>query len=308
MLLALLLTLAAVAGWASPAPVESSAMSETIRKALVIGHRGASALRPEHTLEAYAKAIEDGADLIEPDLVSTRDGVLVARHENEISGTTDVAAHAEFASRKTTKRIDGENVSGWFTEDFTLAELKTLRARERLPDMRSTAYDGLYEIATLEEIIALAAEASARHGRTVGLIPEIKHPTYFAGIGLAIEDKLLAALAAHPHTRTAPVIIQSFEIANLRALRAKVGADSNIGLLQLLGKPHERPYDTVAAGSPRSYREMMRPEGLREIARYADAIGPSLREIKPHRGDDGGMRSPLIDAAHAAGLGVHAYT
>jgi glycerophosphoryl diester phosphodiesterase len=269
----------------------------------VIGHRGASALRPEHTLEAYRKAIEDGADLIEPDLVGTRDGVLVARHENEISGTTDVASQPEFAARRTTKLVDGERVEGWFTEDFTLAELKTLRARERLPQLRSTAYDGRYAIPTFDEVVALAAEESAKRGRRIGLAPEIKHPTYFAGLGLAMEDRLLTALQAHPHTRTAPVVIQSFEIANLRALRVRIGRDSNLRLLQLLGGPDERPFDEVAAGRSTGYGEMMRPEGLREIATYADAIGPAYRDLGIANG-----RSRLVDDAHAAGLQVVVYT
>ncbi|MEQ1511302.1 MAG: glycerophosphodiester phosphodiesterase [Lysobacteraceae bacterium] len=272
-------------------------------KALVIGHRGASALRPEHTLAAYAKAIEDGADIIEPDLVSTRDGVLVARHENEISGTTDVAQHPEFASRKTTKSIDGERTTGWFTEDFTLAELKTLRARERLPELRSIAFDGQFQIATLDEIIALAAEASTKQGRLIGLAPEIKHPSHFAALGLAMEDTLLAALRAHPHTRAVPVIIQSFEITNLRELHGKIGDSPNISLLQLIGRADDRPYDTVIAGAPLRYGAMMTADGLREVATYADAIGPAYRDLEPARG-----RSRVIDDAHAAGLRVIVYT
>ncbi len=291
-----------VAGCASsPIPHEPAPMLSS--KALVIAHRGASALRPEHTLAAYAKAIEDGADLIEPDLVSTRDGVLVARHENEISGTTDVAQRPDFASRKATKSIDGERVTGWFTEDFTLAELKTLRARERLPELRSTAYDGRYQIATLDEIIALAAEASVKHGRSIGLAPEIKHPTHFAALGLAMEARLLATLRAHPHTQTAPVVIQSFETANLRELRRAIARDSNISLLQLLGGRNGRPYDTVADGEPVDYGTMMTTEGLREIATYADAIGPAYRDLDPAHG-----RSRLVDEAHAAGLRVIVYT
>lgn len=272
-------------------------------KAFVIGHRGASALRPEHTLAAYLKAIEDGADFIEPDLVSTRDGVLVARHENEISGTTDVASRPEFASRKAEKMIDGDRISGWFSEDFTLAELKTLRARERLPELRSTAFDGRFEIATLDEIIALAAEQSVLQGRTIGLAPEIKHPTYFAGLGLAMEDKLLATLAAHPYGRTAPMIVQSFEIANLRALRASIGKVTNISLLQLLGRKHEQPYDAVIAGAPTTYAAMASMEGLREIATYADAIGPAYRDLDPTN-----ARSRIVVDAHTAGLKVIAYT
>ena len=272
-------------------------------KALVIGHRGASALRPEHTLASYAKAIEDGADIIEPDLVSTRDGVLVARHENEISGTTDVARKPEFASRKTTKSIDGERTTGWFTEDFSLAELKTLRARERLPELRSTAFDGQFQIATFDEIIALAAEASEQQGRLIGLAPEIKHPTYFASLGLAMEDKLLSALRAQPYTRTAPIIIQSFETANLRELRGKIGKDSNISLLQLLGRTGDGPYDMVMAGSPTTYGTMMTADGMRGIAAYADAVGAAYRDLAPANG-----RSRLVDEAHAAGLQVIVYT
>jgi glycerophosphoryl diester phosphodiesterase len=275
---------------------------------LVIAHRGASALRPEHTLAAYAKAIEDGASWIEPDLVSTRDGILVARHENEISGTTDVADRSEFASRKTTKTIDGERVTGWFTEDFTLAELKTLRARERLPQLRSTAEDGRYPVATFDEIIAFAAEESANRGRTIGLVPELKHPSYFAGIGLAMEERLLTALAAHPYTRTAPVMVQSFETTNLRALRARIGRGSHIRLLQLLGRPGERPYDQDIAGRALTYRHMMSAEGLREVATYADAIGPAYRDLDPEIRADGSTYSPLVDAAKAAGLQVIVYT
>ena len=282
---------------------ESAPMPLSARPVLVIGHRGASALRPEHTLAAYAKAIEDGADLIEPDLVSTRDGVLVARHENEISGTTDIAQRPEFASRKTVKTIDGERVAGWFTEDFTLSELKTLRARERLPELRSVAFDGQFQIATLDEIIALAAEASVQRGRLIGLAPEIKHSSHFAALGLAMEDKLLAALRAHSHTRAAPIIIQSFETANLRELRGKLGSDTNVSLLQLLGGKNERPYDTVAADRPMTYGAMMTSEGLRGIAIYADAIGPAYRDLDPAQG-----RSRLVDDAHAAGLRVVVYT
>ncbi len=283
-------------------------MPAPIRKATVIAHRGASALRPEHTLAAYSKAIEDGADAIEPDLVSTQDGFLVARHENEIGGTTDVAAHPQFASRKTRKSIDGEKIEGWFTEDFTLAELRTLRARERLPQLRSTAYDGQFGIATLDEIIALVASESAKHGRMIGLVPEIKHPTYFANLGLAMEDKLLAALAGHDYTRRAPVMIQSFETGNLRALRDKLGsAHANIELLQLLGAPDQRPYDAVVAKRRTTYGDLMKPNGLRDVAGYADAVGPSIKSIALSTGA-AGMRSALVDEAHAAGLKVVVYT
>lgn len=283
-------------------------MSDPSRKVLVIAHRGASALRPEHTLAAYAKAIEDGADAIEPDLVSTRDGFLVARHENEIGSTTDIADHPEFAAHKTRKSIDGEKVDGWFTEDFTLAELKTLRARERLPQLRSTQYDGQFEIATLEDIIDLIARESSKRGRVIGIVPEVKHPTYFAGLGMPLEDKLLTTLAAHEYTRTAPVMIQSFETANLRALRNQLGsAHPNIQLLQLLGDKGERPYDMVTAKQRTTYGDLMKPNGLREIAGYADAIGPSAKNIGL-RTDASGSHSTLVDEAHAVGLKVVVYT
>lgn len=308
-----------VAGCASPPqparserPLESTPRDLSHRP-LVIGHRGASALRPEHTLEAYRKAIEDGADLIEPDLVSTHDGVLVARHENEISGTTDVASRPEFAVRRTTRTIDGERVTGWFTEDFTLAELKTLRARERLPDLRSKAWDDRFEIPTLAEILDLAAAESTARGRIIGLAPELKHPTHFNSLGLAMEAKLLDALRAHPHTRTAPVVIQSFETTNLRALRERIPRGSNrmhanIMLLQLYGDPNEKPYDTVAAGKPRSYASLATPEALREVASYADAIGLHYLALAPRKDTDGKLRSGLVEAAHAAGLKVIVYT
>jgi glycerophosphoryl diester phosphodiesterase len=283
-------------------------MAETRPPVQVIAHRGASALRPEHTLEAYAKAIADGADAIEPDLVCTRDGVLVARHENEIGATTDVAARPEFASRQTEKRIDGKAVSGWFIEDFTLAELRRLRARERLPDIRSTACDGQFAVPTFEEIVALAASESQRCGRVIGIVPELKHPTYFASLGLAMEDRLLQALAAHPYTRTAPVMIQSFEIGNLRTLRERLGsAHRNIALMQLLGKRHEQPYDAAATGRPTTFGDMSTASGLREIAGYADAIGVR-KGLLDLRLDAGRPRSALVDAAHAAGLQVFAYT
>jgi len=280
------------------------------KKVLVIGHRGASALRPEHTLASYGKAIADGADFIEPDLVMTRDSVPVARHENEISGTTDVAKHPEFAARKTTKTIDGEQVTGWFTEDFTLAELKTLRARERLPEFRSTAYDGQFQIPTLDEIIDFVAAESATQGRVIGIIPEIKHGTYFQQAGLPMEDRVLAILAAHAYTRTAPVEIQSFEIANLRYLRGKLGKDHpNVRLLQLLGETKESPFDVTSAGKQLTYGQMMTPVGLREIATYADAIGPSIRSIIPLAADGTlGRPTTLAHDAHAAKLELHPYT
>ncbi|GAA0887496.1 glycerophosphodiester phosphodiesterase [Rhodanobacter soli] len=280
-------------------------------RVMVIGHRGASALRPEHTLASYAKAIADGADFIEPDLVMTRDGVLVARHENEIGSTTDAADHPEFAARKISKVIDGRQVTGWFSEDFSVAELKTLRARERLPELRSTQYDGQFPLATLGEIIDLVAAESKARGRIIGLIPEIKHGSYFQRIGLPLEDQLLATLAAHDYTRTAPVEIQSFEIGNLKYLRGKLadGTRGNIRLLQLLGDAEAQPYDAAAAGGRLDYAQMMTPAGLREVATYADAIGPSTRAIIPLTPRQTlGVPTSLVHDAHAVGLEVHPYT
>ncbi|MCW8806594.1 MAG: glycerophosphodiester phosphodiesterase [Rhodanobacter sp.] len=279
-------------------------------RVLVIGHRGEPAVRPEHTLASYGKAIADGADFIEPDLVMTRDGVMVARHENEIGGTTDVAIHPEFAARKTTRMIDGQAVTGWFTEDFTLAELKTLRARERLPQLRSTRYDGEFQIPTLDEIIDFVAAESAVVGHPVGIIPEIKHGTYFQKLGLPMEDKLLATLAAHSYTRTAPVEIQSFEIANLKYLHQKLGgAHANIRLLQLIDDPGLQPYDVAAAGGRLTYAQMMTPTGLRAVASYADAIGPNINVIIPLTADGHlGSQTALVHDAHAVGLQVHPYT
>ena len=276
---------------------------------LVYAHRGASALRPEHTLAAYALAIRDGADVVEPDLVSTRDGVLVARHENEIGSTTDVAQHPEFASRKTTKVVDGHRITGWFTEDFTLDELKTLRARERLPELRGTRWDGQFQLVTLDEIIDfVAAEAASSH-RNIGLIPEIKHPSYFHSIGLPMEDKVLATLQAHAYTRTATVTIQSFETDNLRYLRSHITDRPNIRLLQLLDSDDATLPDATGPDKGKRYADLETPRGLQEVARYADAIGPGLDSIIPRTADGRLMTpTPLIQNAHVAGLRVEPYT
>jgi glycerophosphoryl diester phosphodiesterase len=271
------------------------------RLPLVIGHRGASGYRPEHTLASYRLAIDMGADYIEPDLVATRDHVLVARHENNIAETTDVADHPEFADRETTKTIDGVEVTGWFTEDFTLAELRTLRARERLPDLRptNTAFDGLYQVPTLQEVIDLAK----RH--RVGIYPETKHPTYFDSIGLSLEEPLVETLHANGYRgRNAPVFIQSFEVANLRELNRR----TRVPLVQLLDATGQ-PYDFVVAGDPRTYQDLATPEGLREIATYADGVGPNKNLIVP-RDDAGNLLDPtsFVRDAHRAGLVVHPWT
>jgi glycerophosphoryl diester phosphodiesterase len=277
------------------------------RDVTVIGHRGASGYRPEHTLGAYRLAIAQCADYIEPDLVSTRDGVLVARHENEIGGTTDVADHPEYASRRTTKVIDGRSITGWFTEDFTLAELRTLRARERLPEVRpqNTAYDGRYRIPTLAEVLDLARRSRTCDGRPVGVYPETKHPTYFASIGLALEEPLVRTLDRHGYRgRRAPIFIQSFETGNLRRLDRL----TDVRLVQL-ADCSGAPYDLVAAGDPRTYADLLTPAGLRSIARYADGVGVCKNALIP-RNADGSLAapSPVIRDAHRARLVVHTWT
>lgn len=295
---------------AAPAADRITAKPDRPRPAarpIVIGHRGASGYRPEHTLEAYRMAIRMGADYIEPDLVATRDGVLVARHENEISGTTDVATRPEFADRRTTKTIDGVRVTGWFTEDFTLAELKTLRATERLPQVRpvNTVFDGRYEVPTLQEIIDLARGESRRLGRTIGIYPETKHPSYFRSIGLPLEEPLVRVLRRNGLTsRHDEVIIQSFETANLRALRRM----TDVRLVQLLDATG-RPYDFVLTGDQRTYADLARPEGLKWISTYADGIGANKNLLVP-RDAAGNLLAPttLVRDAHRAGLVVHAWT
>ncbi|WER46488.1 glycerophosphodiester phosphodiesterase [Cupriavidus sp. WKF15] len=298
-------TVAAAAATEAPAPAAAT-------KPLVIAHRGASALRPEHTLAAYAKAIEDGADVIEPDLVITRDGVLVARHENEIGGTSNVAEMPQFADRKRTKVIDGERLTGWFTEDFTLAELKTLRARERIPKLRpaNARLNDQFEIPTFDEIVRLTQQASLRTGREIGLYPELKHPSYFRGIGLPLEDKLVAALHQQPYLREAPVFVQSFEPGSLRQVRRSLGHGMpNVRLMQLIGNPRQIPADWRLAGETRTYGDMLSPAGLREVASYANGIGPEKNSVVP-RDAQGGLGAPsaVVRNAHAAGLLVHPYT
>jgi len=270
---------------------------------LVIGHRGACGYRPEHTLASYELAVDMGADYIEPDLVMTKDRVFIARHENELSQTTDVAA--KFPDRRTKKAIDGKEVEGWFSEDFTLAEIKTLRAQSGRPK-RSTAWDGAYEIPTFDEVIELAQRNSAETGRAIGIYPETKHPTYFSSIGLPFENLLVETLNRFGYTeRTSPVFIQSFETTNLKQLRFM----TKVRLVQLFDDFNERPYDLVVAGDPRTYRDLMTPESLKEIATYADGIGPWKRAILIE-GEDKKLKpaTTLIDDAHAAGLVVHAYT
>ncbi len=245
---------------------------------IVIAHRGASGYRPEHTLASYRLAIALGADYVEPDLVPTRDGVLVARHENEIGRTTDVAHRPDLADRRTTKVVDGRVVTGWFTEDLTLAELKTLRAVEPRPQdrPRNVRYDGRYDVPTFDEVLTLVEEESARLGRRIGVYPETKHPSYFAGLGLALEEPLLAALAG----RDLPVFIQSFEAGSLRRLRPR----TDLPLVQLV--------------SGRGRVDLVTEPGLRRVAQYADVIGVD-KEL---------VTAEVVADAHAAGLRVHAWT
>ena len=270
---------------------------------IVIGHRGASGYRPEHTLASYQLAIEMGADYVEPDLVMTKDKVLVARHENEISGTTDVAT--KFPDRKTTKTVDGEKITGWFIEDFTLVELKTLKSRERR-DFRDQSYNGKFDVPTFSEILKLVKEQSKIHKRDIGIYPEVKHPTYFTNTGLPLEQAMVQELEkAGLNNKNSKVYIQSFELGALKKLKAL----TPIPLVFLVGGPKEIPYDHIFSGDKRNYKDLMAPESLKELSLIISGIGPDKRWIVP-TGLFGGLQSPtsLIAYAHAAGLVVHPYT
>ncbi|WP_335935890.1 glycerophosphodiester phosphodiesterase [Streptomyces sp. PTD5-9] len=274
----------------------------------VIGHRGTSGYRPEHTLGSYQLALEMGAHVIEQDLVPTRDGHLVCRHENDITATTDVAAHPEFASRRTTKTVDGVALTGWFTEDFTLAELKTLRAKERIPGTRqkNTLYDGRWEVPTFEEVLRWADREGRRRSKPVWLYVETKHPTYFRGLGLGLEEPLARLLRRYGrHRRNAPLILQSFEPGSIQRLARLVDTPGVV----LLSGPSERPWDFVASGDPRTVADLVKPEGLKWIASYAQGIGPTLDLIIP-RDSSGRLTEPttLVRDAHARGLVLHPYT
>jgi glycerophosphoryl diester phosphodiesterase len=293
---------------APPFRYERPAPAPAAADHLVIGHRGASGYRPEHTLAAYELAVRMGADYIETDVVSTSDGVLVARHEVELSGKTDVAEHPEFAFRRTTRIVDGVPLTGWFVEDFTMAELRTLRAVERNPDLReeSARYDGLYRLATLADVLRLRERLTRETGRQIGVGIETKHPTYFDGIGLSLEEPLLAALqAAGLDSPEAPVFIESFETGNLRELHA---AAPNLHLLLLL-RAGGAPYDCVAAGGTCTYADLATPDGLAAVAEYADGVGPNKNLVIPRLPDGTlGVASTFVSDAHAAGLVVHAYS
>lgn len=308
------------------------------KPALIVAHRGASGTLPEHTLEAYKLAIEQGADFIEPDLVATRDGVLVARHEPMLSGTTDVSTRPEFAARKTVKKVDGVDTNDWFAGDFTLAELKTLRAKQAFAD-RDQSHNGKFEIPTLQQVIDLAKAESARTGRTIGIYPETKHPIFHAAIGLPLEDRLLDQLKAAGWTeKSSPVIIQSFETANLKYLRGKTqlrlvqlvdadDVDKDGGIV--LAAPFDKPYDFAVTGDKRTFKDLVTAEGLKEIRTYADGVGPWKPYIlagKQVIGEDGKPKdlngdgkideqdrvlitpTNVVKDAHAAGLFVHTWT
>jgi glycerophosphoryl diester phosphodiesterase len=274
----------------------------------VVAHRGASGYRPEHTLEAYRTAIRMGADDIELDLVPTRDGVLVARHENEMSGTTDIASHPEFAARRTTKVVDGISQTGWFVEDFTLAELKTLAARERLPGMRpdSASYDGQAGVPSLNEVLAMVHAESVRRGREVGVMLELKSAAYFDSIGLPVDEPLLADLRRHEvdHPRSR-VTVMSFEPTVLRRLAGRL----RVSVVQLLESAKKRPADLVAAGDPRTYADLITPDGLAWIDEYADGVGAFKGLVLP-RDADGmiGRPSQLVRDAHRRWLTVYVWT
>ncbi|MGW7365512.1 glycerophosphodiester phosphodiesterase [Streptomyces sp. NPDC054841] len=274
----------------------------------VIAHRGASGYRPEHTLGSYQLALDMGAHVIEQDLVPTKDGHLVCRHENDITGTTDVASRPEFASRRTTKSVDGTSLTGWFTEDFTLAELKTLRAKERIPASRqeNTLYDGRWGIPTFEEVLRWAEKEGHRRGHPVWLHVETKHPSYFRGLGLGLEERLAKLLRRYGrHRANSPVFLQSFEPSSIQRLAELVDSPRVV----LLSGANSRPWDFVQAGDPRTVADLVKPEGLAWIASYAQGIGPTLDLIIP-KDASGKLGTPttLVRDAHAEGLVLHPYT
>jgi glycerophosphoryl diester phosphodiesterase len=306
--------LAVAAAFLVPQAVPTSAPDTAVQAAakhrddfVIVGHRGASGYRPEHTLASYELAARMGADFIEPDLVITKDRVLVARHEPEIGGTTDVAAHPEFAARKKTKQLDGVAVTGWFAEDFTLAELRTLRAKERIPAVRqhNTVFDGHYRVPTLQEVIDLSRRLTRELGRPIGIYPETKHPTYFQQQGLALEPELVKTLNRNGLNRPeAKVFVQSFEVSNLKALRTRL----RVPLVQLTSSSGA-PYDFVVAGDKRTYADIVSPAGLREVATYAKGLGPSKDQVIPlDAAGKLGQPTALVANAHRAGLVVHPYT
>jgi glycerophosphoryl diester phosphodiesterase len=301
----LLLVVGALAG---PSFAHRFKHAESHHRVLIIGHRGSAGYRPEHTLAAYELGARMGADYVEPDLVTTKDHVLLARHEPNITDTTDVADHPEFADRKTTKTIDGSTQTGWFTDDFTLAELKTLRAKERLPDVRqrNTLYDGRYQVPTFQEVIDLVKRLSRELHRDIGIYPETKHPTYFRSEGLPLEPLLVQTMNRNGLNRpNAKVFVQSFEISNLKALNKVL----RVPLVQLLDSPNVKPGDVLAAGGSTTYGDLATAQGLKDVAKYADGVGPFKDYIVPRDASNHSLPpTSFVADAHAAGLVVHPYT
>lgn len=302
------------------AQAKPSTMCPTLdgKAPIVIAHRGASGYMPDHTLEGYTKAVELGADFIEPDLVSTKDGVLIARHEPNLKDTTDIATRPEFAQYKRTMSVDGHDEEGWFASDLTLAQIKTLRAKQPRAD-RSTQYNGQFQIPTFEEILKLRADLSKKYGREIGVYPETKHPAWHHALGLGFEDKLVNILKKYGLNRAnAPVYIQSFELTNLKALKKM----TQVPLIYLLDADDVnkdgsiatiRPYDFVKSGDTRTYADMLKPENLKEVAKTANGIGPWKVYIASYRTDADGKKyrlpaNDLVKRAHALGLKVHPYT
>ncbi len=300
----------------------SQAAELAFKSPLIIGHRGAPGYMPEHTVGSYETAIRMGADFIEPDVVATKDGHLVVRHDPVLTDSTDILAHPEFASRKRTVKLAGYEITDFFVCDFTLAEIKTLRAKQVMPQ-RDHSHDGQYEILTLEEMIDVAQVGGKRAGRVVGIYPEIKLPTLHQQVGLPIEDKLLDVLKKAGYTSaSSPVLIQSFETANLKYLKKK----TDIRLMQLVSGdtdpatgemvfrvPNDKPYDWTVAGRAGTYADVLTPAGLDEVATYASVVAPTKRFLLSFKTDANGARVPvahrdIIDNAHARGLKVHIWT
>jgi glycerophosphoryl diester phosphodiesterase len=289
-------------------PVRTGTGLDRLPHPLVVGHRGACGYRPEETLGSYELALEIGADVIEQDLVPTRDGHLVVRHENNVAETTNVADHPEFAARRTTKTVDGTAITGWFTEDFTLAELRTLRAKERLPQQRqhNTLYDGRWPVPTFREVVDFARQRSRTLGRDVWLYVETKHPSYFRSIGLPLEERLADELKRGGLAgRNGRAILQSFEPSSLQRLAGLVDNPR----IQLLGTADTRPFDFQLSGDNRTVADLVKPDGLHWLASFAHGIGPTTQLVAPVDAT-GRLLAPttLVADAHRAGLVVHPYT